>query len=440
MRTTLFVLMVLVGLLFAGFLYRQGYVEGGFGPAALLGATVLAVVVLILGLMTWLSGTRFRPIVVNALLVLTATTFTYIVVDFAAGRLLIVPLSPPLVPDPYRHHALVPDSYAELRQRDFHYIQRVNHFGLRGRETTVGKPPGTRRILMLGDSFTMGKGVEDDQTFSVLVEQELRARLATCSGGTVEVLNAGVDSYSPLLSYIQFSRDLVRFAPDLVILNLDHSDLVQEQAYRRQAVRDSSGEIVAVPQVWQQSLYERVLSWVSRNLYLTRILLVHVNRAMDHRELTVRRVVNEFGREHFAHTLEGDVDRSAQWQDIFDSIVRIKTLSASIDADFLLATYPWGHQLANAGWEAGRKDLMKDGERTSNVTQQTIRTHSTALGIDLLETLPDFKAYNSRGPLYFDYDPHWTPAGHRVMADSLAKFVRDHYISRWCTSISAKEP
>lgn len=432
MRTALSVLTAVFVILLAGFLYRQGYVEGSFGPAAMVGTAVLAITALFLGVMTYLSGTRFRPLVVNALLVLTSITISYVVVDLAAGRLLIVPLSPPLVPDAHRHHALVPDSYAELRQRDFHYIQRVNHLGLRGRETTMEKPPGTRRILMLGDSFTMGKGVEDDQTFSVLVEKELQARLASCGGGTVEVLNAGVDSYTPLLSYIQFSRELVRLAPDLVILNLDHSDLVQEQAYRRQAVRNQDGEIVAVPQVWQQSLYERILSWASRNLYLTRVLLVRVNRFMDHREITVRRVVNEFGREHFAHTLEGDADRSAQWQDVFDSIGRIKTLSESIHADFLLTTYPWGHQLENAGWAAGRREFMKDGERTSDVTRQTIRTRSAALGINLLETSPAFQAYAGPGPLYFDYDPHWTPAGHEVMASAIQRYIAEHFLVAWC--------
>ena len=191
--------------------------------------------------------------------------------DLAAGWILIGTLSPPLVPDRYRHHALVPDSQAEIRQRDFAYIQHVNHLGLRGRETTVEKPAGTRRVLMLGDSFTMGKGVEDDETFSVLVEATLQTSLAACGGGSVEVLNGGIDSYAPILSYLQFDRELARLAPDLVVLNLDNSDLIQEAAYRQQAVRDPNGDIIAVPQLAHDSLYERFISWASRNLFFTRV-------------------------------------------------------------------------------------------------------------------------------------------------------------------------
>ena len=285
---------------------------------------------------------------------------------------------------------------------------------------------------MLGDSFTMGKGVEDDQTFSVLVERGLADAMAKCGGGGLEVLNGGVDSYAPLLSYLQLKRDLARLSPDLVILNLDNSDLIQEAAYRQQAVRDETGEIAAVPQVWQQSTYERFLSWSSRHLFFTRVLLVYANRVMDHRRLTVRQVVNEAGREHFAHTLEGDVDRTTQWRDIFDSIGRIKQLADSMGAQFVLSTYPWAHQLGEKGWVPGRYDYMAKGERTSDLTRQTIRARAAALGIDVFEALPAFQAYQGSEALYFEYDPHWTPAGQRLMAEGLQRYLEARELPRWC--------
>jgi hypothetical protein len=441
MRTVTLSLAFVASLAFAGFMYQQAVVEGAFGPAAMVGAAVLGALAAGLIMLAYLSGTRHRELVAKLLLAGTAAVVSYLFIDVAAGWLLITPLSPPLVPDAYRHHALVPDSYAEIRQRDFAYIQRVNHLGLRGRETTVDKPAGTRRILMLGDSFTMGKGVEEDQTFSVLVERGLQPALASCGGPAVEVLNGGVDSYAPLLSYIQFERDLARLAPDLVILNFDHSDLIQEAAYRQQAVRDADGRILAVPQVWQQSAYERFLSWTSRHLFFTRVLLVYANRAMDHRELTVRRVVNEAGREHFAHTLEGDVDRTAQWDDVFESVGRIKQLADSLHADFVLSTYPWAHQLGESGWVPGRYDYMRKGERTTNLTEQTMRARAAALGISLFEALPVFQQYQGSEPLYFDYDPHWTPAGQRVMAEGLQRYITEHHLPRWCgASVSGRAP
>ncbi len=432
MKMMLRVLTALAALALGAFIYQQAVVEGAFGPAAILGTALLACLVLALLGLTALLRTRHRDLVGNVLLAGIVTVAAYLAADLAAGWALIVPLSPPLVPDAYLHHALVPDSHAEIRQRDFAYVQRVNHLGLRGKDITVEKPAGTRRVLMLGDSFTMGKGVEDDETFSVLVEHGLSEAMAKCGGGSVEVLNGGVDSYAPLLSYLQLKRNLARLSPDLVILNLDNSDLVQEAAYRQQAVRDARGEIEAVPQVWQQSAYERLLGWSSRHLFFTRALLVYANRALSHRQLTVRQVVNEAGREHFAHTLEGDIDRSAQWRDVFDSINLIKLLSDSLGAKFVLSTYPWAHQLGEKGWVPGRFAFMTKGERTSDLTRLTIRERSAALGIDLFEALPTFAAYQGSEALYFDYDPHWTPAGQRLMAEGLQHYIEERELPRWC--------
>jgi len=422
----------IVGLMLAGFLFQQISVEGEFGPAAIVGVVLLSAVFLVLALMSYLAGTRHRETVRNWLISFTVAVAFYLFLDIVAGQVLIEPLSPPLVPNEYRHHALVPNSNAELRQRDFQYIQRVNSLGLRGREISAEKPAGTRRVLFLGDSFTMGKGVEENETFAVLVEELLQDTLAACDGEKVEGLNGGVDSYTPLLSYLQFERELAALSPDLVILNLDNSDLIQEQAYRKQAIRSDDGSIVSVPQVAQDSLYERFLSWTTRNMYFTRIALVYTIRAMDHREVSVRRVVNEFGREHFAHTLEGDVDRTSQWQDIFHSIERIDRLSQSIDAGFLLVTYPWAHQVNDTDWVPGRYMFMEEGEKTSDLTEQTIRRHAAKLGIDLFEALPAFQAYRGAEPLYFKFDPHWTPTGHKIMAGGLAGYLAEREVRQWC--------
>ena len=72
----------------------------------------------------------------------------------------------------------------------------TNSFGLRSPEVSVPKPGGTVRILMLGDSFTFGFGAADDEVFSRRLEARLRDAYPS---RTIEVVNAGVLSYCPLL-------------------------------------------------------------------------------------------------------------------------------------------------------------------------------------------------------------------------------------------------
>ncbi len=73
------------------------------------------------------------------------------------------------------------------------------------------------RILMLGDSFTFGTGVADQETFSWLLNDLLSA-----SPGyeDAEVLNAGTNGSSNVSQVNYFWSEGIQFRPDLVVLNI----------------------------------------------------------------------------------------------------------------------------------------------------------------------------------------------------------------------------
>ncbi len=409
----------------------QLFREGSLGPAAMIAAILLLVgLIALLGTYVLLP-TRHRGLVINLWLAVFSTAIAYLVLDFAVGLVLIRPLSPPLVPDQSRHHKLVADSYAEFNQRDFSYVQRVNKHGLRGREITTEKAPGSFRILMLGDSFTMGKGVEDDQTFSVQLEKLLAESGRTC-GRKVEVLNGGVDSYAPVLSFIEL-QELEYLKPDMVVLNLDVSDLAQETAYRNQAVRNADGEIVAVPQLGDpDSFIDKVRIFTEKHMFFTRVALFYATRTFNHREITVRDVVTHADAAVVAHTLEGDVDRTEQWRAVFESISRINAFATARKMTFLLTVYPWPHQVNDKEWLPGRWAFMPKDAKPSDTSNKTIHAMSVANGIPLLDVTPAFKGYTGQDRLFFDYDMHWTTAGHGVIARALEQYVTANVARSWC--------
>ena len=92
---------------------------------------------------------------------------------------------------------------------------RTNARGLRGPERPYAKPSDRTRVLILGDSFAWGFGVEDDETVA--------ARLETQRPGT-EVVNGGVSGYSTDQSLLWLRREGVRYEPDEVILILSGND------------------------------------------------------------------------------------------------------------------------------------------------------------------------------------------------------------------------
>jgi hypothetical protein len=56
-------------------------------------------------------------------------------------------------------------------------LYRINAQGFRDRERVRPKPSGMYRILVLGDSVTFGFGVQPEESFTRLLEAELKERV-----------------------------------------------------------------------------------------------------------------------------------------------------------------------------------------------------------------------------------------------------------------------
>ena len=85
-----------------------------------------------------------------------------------------------------------------------------NSRGARGvQELSLVKPPGVTRIVVLGDSFTFGEEVGDDETYSHVLQQLIPHS---------EVVNLGVHGYGhdQMLHYLR--EEGVKYKPDIVIL------------------------------------------------------------------------------------------------------------------------------------------------------------------------------------------------------------------------------
>ncbi|MEZ5550299.1 MAG: hypothetical protein R3E82_05385 [Pseudomonadales bacterium] len=414
--------------------YERFIVQGMFGPTSQLAAVLLTGTALFLIASYCFYDTQHRERVRMTWLALMSIVVSYLAIDLIAGAVLIQSLSPQLVPDEVRHHKLVANAYSKFEQQDFSYVQRVNNFGLRGPDITSEKSPDQYRILTMGDSFTMGKGVEDHQTFSARLEAALNENRPQSCPRTIQVLNGGVDSYAPVLEYLYLRHELMSLNPDMVILNLDVSDLVQEAAYRAQAVFDNQGNVLRVPgSETRRLLNERIRTWIDQNLYITRLLLFYTNKLLGYRDLSVRGVVTQANMETAKHTLvTDDQDRTEQWQMIFSSLSQIKQLCDEQGIEFLLTIYPWGHQVSPDEWVPGRDYFIPEGAQPSEASERTVVSLSAEHGIKLLNQFDLFQTYTGSEPLYFDNDPHWTVAGQRLMADGLTHYLLDQYSANWC--------
>ena len=130
-------------------------------------------------------------------------------------------------PHPVYHHTLEAniDSYDALFG-PLHYSVSSNSLGFKDRAPReVPLAAGSERIIFIGDSFAEGIGIEYPDTFVGIIDERL-------SANGIEVLTAGVNSYSPIIyrRKIEYLVDQGLTFDHLVVL-IDLSD-IHDEIYR----------------------------------------------------------------------------------------------------------------------------------------------------------------------------------------------------------------
>ncbi|MEZ6121661.1 MAG: SGNH/GDSL hydrolase family protein [Planctomycetaceae bacterium] len=191
---------------------------------------------------------RIRAFLTAVALLLLAIAVTEVILQVQNSE-----LAPPVSTqtDPNLQSLLAPSAtvHHELRrlhQQQFHTAMiTTNSLGLRGAEPEIPRPPGTLRILLLGDETVLNPELPDEFCISVRLEQFLRK----AGSDRIEVINAGVPGYCPLLSWLQYRHQLRQLQPDVVLLHFDPSDVTDDSYYRRTLTDSGNGQICVHPRL-----------------------------------------------------------------------------------------------------------------------------------------------------------------------------------------------
>ncbi|PWB74841.1 MAG: hypothetical protein C3F15_07315 [Holophagae bacterium] len=135
-------------------------------------------------------------------------------------------------------YRLTPGFDMELDGRRY----RVSSLGLRGGELSPQRPAGGQRVVVLGDSFAFGLGVDEDETFAAQLEALLRR-----DGRRVEVANLGVPGYHTGQELAWLERAGFALDPDLVVLLYYGNDEIGEAFQYDPTFRVLYGDALPVP-------------------------------------------------------------------------------------------------------------------------------------------------------------------------------------------------
>lgn len=101
---------------------------------------------------------------------------------------------------------------------------RINRFGFRGADFVPRDSSGTSqgfRILVLGDSLSMGEGVAEEERYTNILEAKLRALYPSLS---IEVINLGVQGFETVQEEKILYRMWDKVRPDLTVIQFYLND------------------------------------------------------------------------------------------------------------------------------------------------------------------------------------------------------------------------
>ena len=311
---------------------------------------------------------------------------------------------------PYYHHGLQPNQQRLTTWGRQRYEMTTNSLGFRDDQVRdVPLRSGGRRIVLIGDSMIEGLGVEFDDT----VAGQLRARW---SDQDVEVLNAGVVSYSPRLYELRtrYLLEEVGLEFDALVVFIDISDIQDETFYERFQPGRDPASVGARRGWWRRrslvaNVVERLFSSDRRinNRFRTD---ADVDVWMEGTEAYVKAERDpEQGR------FEWTVNESAyrQWGErglalARKHMARLGELCREHQIEMSVVVYPSPVQIYASDRDSRQTRFWRDFCEESG-------DHF----IDLFPTFID-RRYSGPADVYRKYfiadDVHWNVAGHRLVA------------------------
>jgi hypothetical protein len=260
---------------------------------------------------------------------------------------------------------------------------RVNAYGFRGRTLTPSRQAHVPRVLVFGDSFVFGVGIDERHLFPAVLERLLRSR----RGRPYEVGNFAVTGYSTdqeLLLYQSKGRSL---APDVVILVVCDNDflantldLVYRTYHKPFFEKSPTGTLVLrnVP-VPRPSAGQRAAVWLARHSRLWS------------------------GLRAGSWWLQVARGRSSGQSAVELTAALVETFAAEVrEAGGRLLIVNTGHRGEDIGpWRALKKRLAADGVAC----------------FGLHERLAAARAAAPERPWDFGRDAHWNVASHEKAAE-----------------------
>lgn len=270
----------------------------------------------------------------------------------------------------------------------------TNSAGMRGqREYPAQKPPGVRRIVLLGDSYVFGFGVNDHEVVSAVLEDKLNGDQGR-GNKRFEVLNFSVSGFGQAEELVTYRNRVRAFLPDDVVLFYSEND-TGNNAISRLFELDENGVLRRTVNQYLPGVKARkVLYGIPPTRWL------------------------------FTHSQAWNLVRNRLSFIVQKSLLKKQGLKRFDTAQ------PEAVELTRALLRQFAEDVIKgDAHLTVFIIPHTTMQSNFPLTRDEVAeagaTLIDGRDFLKTGN-YYKRDSHWTATGHRKAAEALANVIMAH--------------
>jgi hypothetical protein len=403
-----------------------------------------------------ISRPQQKDLFVKILLVLMSTLLTLVVLELGLRFSLFNSLHTPSKETGLRSPSstlgwqLKPNRDIVINSVDYSVRLRTNANGFRDRERALAKPDDVFRIVVLGDSFVEAYQVQDDETFTRQLEQQL--------GNKFEVINLGIGGYGTAQALRMLKEIGLAYSPDLVLLSFLPVNDVRNNSWQLESWLWGSANIktfgrpfVTVDEdgslQWQEPDYQRSVAWVEKSRakadkipYWQKTVLFSLwQRATESRKKT--RMPNYDPNVLMGPILKSFVEQTAKnaptvadyqqawrqsWSVTERLLLEMRQISNDAGANFLVMSIPAKSQVEPA-YRQKLSEHYQGLEFDPIAPSQWLARVASDNDLNVLDLQPVFSQKHDpeKAPLYHAIrDRHWNAAGHQLVALQLSLFLR----------------
>jgi len=300
------------------------------------------------------------------------------------------------------HHTLASKiTYPNARWGPNIYTINTNSLGFKDKKPRdISLKKSNERILIIGDSLTEGIGYEYRDTFAGIIDKKLKEK-------NIDVLNAGVSSYSPII-YLRKVQHLLDKGLEFnhLIVFLDISDIEDEST---QYMFDANNNVIYQPNAKYLNPGNKIKQFFDEKTILISTIRKLIQKEKKEKTIKLEQALNlNRGLWSIKENVYNDYAEKGLKQ-ANKHMTMLATLLKNKNIKLTLAVYPWPDQIFYKDLNSIQVSYWKKWAQKNN----TAFINLFPIFINSTDPKEIIKKYYILG------DVHWNKEGHKLVAKSV---------------------